>query len=112
MSRSLAQLKHRNGARRARYHQWEGAKNFFQKSGTGEIKRLVREDLRTGEITETNRSKMNWEVLWFNTFEPIRSRRKAMPQSLVWEELESGAVLYTENAKFWIEKLIVAARAA
>lgn len=100
MSKGLIQLKHRHAGQNERRAVWAAASVAYNKNS--QIKRVRREDLLTGEITESSRSKMNAEIgFWFNTFEPFG--RLALPQSLAWEELEAGALLFTARAKFWIE---------
>ncbi len=98
--RGLTQYKKRNAGRNETRALW--ASFAASATKTFELKQVYREDLQTGRITESSRSKMNAEIwLWSNVFCPFRCY--ALPQSIAWEAMEKGAALFTERAKFWIE---------
>lgn len=98
--RGLQQNKRCNAANNERRAVWAAFRAAAAK--TYELKHVYREDLLTGEVTESSRSKMNSEVSFFACFERLKTRL-ALPLALVWEEMEQGATFYTEHAKFWIE---------
>lgn len=104
MPRGIAELKRRNAGARDYYHRRQMWKAAAEIIAANNIARVMREDLRTGEISESSRSKMERETKWYCTFQTnMRLNGYAMPQSGLWEMLKAGAIFYTENARFWIE---------
>ena len=105
MPRGIPELKHRNARGRDYYHRrqmWQAAAKIIAASN---VSRVMREDLQTGEITESSRSKMEREVKWYCTFKTsLKLNGYGTEQSALWEMLKNGASLFTETAKFWIAK--------
>ena len=70
---------------------------------SAEVKRLYRADLKSGEITESSRSKMNTETgPWFMNFQPLRTVH-ALAEQVAWEQMSKGSHFFTAAAEFWIE---------
>lgn len=97
----INQLKKRNQGARDRYHRNVIWHNFAAGLQKGKLKRLMRRDGVTGEVTEINRSKMNSEICWGEIFHAWRNY--SMESSIAWEELEKGATLYSPKASYWLE---------
>lgn len=106
MPKGLQQDKRRYASRRTNRARQIGIAAAYAASQT-EIKKLFRSDLKTGETTEINRSKMEREIDWYDTF--ARWNCLAGPSSVAWEEISNGAILFTHDAMFWIEKVPVEA---
>ena len=98
---AIRELKRRNASRNESRANWAMFAALHNKSA--EVKRLYRADLKSGEITESSRSKMNTETgPWFMNFQPLKTV-PALPEQVAWEQMSKGSHFFTAAAEFWIE---------
>jgi hypothetical protein len=104
---SIAQLKKRNGNKRAAYHATRGWVETYKLSQT-HISKLIRTDAETGIVEEISRRKFESEFLFDRSFEKVAHLAPYTGKSsIIWDELKCGAKFYTEKAMFHIEKIEV-----